>query len=71
MLIELKNILLNLIRALQSLPASYLLLSNGGNKSLLINLLRLNLAVGSNDFNIKRFLPFLNIILWIKPNKVI
>jgi len=71
MLIELKNILLNLILALQSLPTSYLLPSNSGSKSLLINLLRLNLAVGFNKFDIKRFLPFLNAILQIKPNEVI
>ena len=61
----------NLILALQSLSTSYLLLSNGGNKSLLVNLLRLNLVVGSNDFNIEKFLPLLNLILCIEPNKVI
>ena len=70
-LTELKNILLDLILALQGLYASHLLPSNSGNKSLLVNLLRLNLAVSSNNFNIKRFLPLLNAILRIKPNKVI
>jgi len=63
MFTELKDILLDLILALQSLLASYLLLSNDGNKSLLVNLLRLNLAVGSDDFNIKWFIPLLNAIL--------
>ena len=71
MLIELKNVLLDLILALQGLSAFYLLLSNSGNKSLFINLLRFNLVVGSNDFNIKWFLPLLNIILQIKPDEVI
>ena len=70
-LVELKNILLDLILALQSLPVFYLLLSNSGNKILFSDLLRLNLVVISNDFNIERFLPFLNVILWIEPNKVI
>jgi len=71
MLIELKDILLNLILALQSLPTSYLLPFNSGNKNLLSNLLRLNLVVNSNGFNIKQFLPLLNAILCIKPNKII
>ena len=53
MLIELKDILFNLILALQSLPTSHLLLSNSGNKNLLSDLLRLNLAVNFNNFNIK------------------
>ena len=53
MLVELKDILLNLIFTLQSLPTSYLLPSNGGNKNLLSNLLRLNLVVNSNGFDIK------------------
>jgi len=70
-LAELKDILLNLILALQSLSTSCLLLSNGSNKNLLGNLLRLNLVVNSNGFNIKRFLPLLNIIFWIQPNEVI
>ena len=70
-LTELKNILLNLILALQGFYASHSLPSNGGNKSLFVNLLRLNLAVNLDDFNIKQFLPLLNAILWIEPNKVI
>ena len=70
-LAELKDILLNLILALQSLPTSRLLLSNSGNKILLSDLLRLNLAAISDNFNIKRFLPLLNAIFCIKPNKVI
>ena len=71
MLTELKDILLNLILALQSLPISYLLLSNNNNKSLFVNLLRLNLVVSFNDFNIKRFLSLLNAILYIESDKVI
>ena len=71
MLIELKDTLPNLILALQSLLTSYLLLSNGGNKSLFSDLLRLNSVVNSNGFNIEQFIPLLNAILWIKPNKVI
>ncbi|XTI93423.1 hypothetical protein V2W45_1472784 [Cenococcum geophilum] len=53
--IGLKDILLNLILTLQSLPTSYLLPSNSGNKNLLSDLLRLNSAVNSNGFNIKHF----------------
>jgi len=69
--IGLKDILLNLILTLQSLSASYLLPSNSGNKNLLSDLLRLNSAINSDGFNIKQFLPLLNAILRIKPNKVI
>ena len=58
MLTELKDILLDLILALQSLPASQLLPSNSSNKSLFVDLLRLNSVVGFNDFNIEWFLPF-------------
>jgi len=64
-LAELKDILLDLILALQSLPASRLLPSNGGNKNLLGDLLRLNSAVNSDDFDIERFLPLLNAIFRI------
>jgi len=71
MLAELKDILLNLILALQSLSASCLLPSNGGNKSLFGNLLRLNLAVNSNSFDIKQFLSLLNAILYIKRDEII
>ena len=70
-LVDLKNILLDLILALQSLSASRLLPSNGANKSLLGDLLRLNSAVDSDDFDIKQFLPLLNAILRIKPDKII
>ena len=71
MLIELKDILLDLILTLQNLFTFRSLPSNGGNKSLLINLSRFNSVVGFNDFNIKQFLFLLNAILWIKPNEVI
>ena len=70
-LIELKDILLDLILALQSLPTFYLLLSNSSNKILLSNLLRLNSVIISNNFNIKWFLPLLNMIFYIQPNEVI
>jgi len=71
MLTELKDILFNLILALQSLPASYLLPFNSGNKSLFVDLLRFNLVVSFDNFNIKWFLPFLNVILQIEPNEII
>jgi len=70
-LTELKDILLDLILALQSLPASRLLPSNSGNKILLSDLLRLNSAVISDDFDIERFLPLLNAIFRIQPDEVI
>ena len=63
--------MLDLILALQSLPTSYLLPSNSSNKNLLGNLLRLNLAVNFDDFDIKQFLPLLNAILQIKSDEVI
>ena len=47
------------------------MLFNSSNKSLLVNLLRLNSVVGFNDFNIKQFLSFLNAIFWIEFNKII
>jgi len=52
-LVELKNILFNLILALQSLSIFYLLLFNSGNKNLFSDLLRLNSTINSNNFNIK------------------
>jgi hypothetical protein len=45
--------------------------SNSGNKNLLSDLLRLNSAVNSDGFDIEQFLPLLNAILRIEPNKII
>ena len=71
MLAELKDILLDLILTLQSLSTFCLLPSNGGNKSLFGNLLKFNLAVDFNGFDIKQFLLLLNVILCIKPDEII
>ena len=71
MLVKLKDILFNLILTLQSLPTFYSLLSNSGNKSLFGDLLRFNLVVNFNGFDIKQFLLLLNAILCIKPNEII
>lgn len=68
---ELKDTLLDLILALQSLPASRSLSSNGGNKSLFGDLSRLNSAVDSDGFDIEQFIPLLNAILRIEPDEVI
>jgi hypothetical protein len=69
--VGLRDILLNLILALYSLPASCLLLSKGANKNPFSDSLRLNLVVNANNFNIGQFLPLLDAILSNASNKVI
>lgn len=63
MQVKLKNILLNLLLVLQSLPASRHLPSNRRNKSLLEDLSKLIVAVIADDFKNKRIIPFLQEVL--------
>ncbi len=69
--VGLQNLALDLISALQILPASRILNSSGGSKSLFGDLSRLNTAVYSNDFDIERVIPLLNAVLTNEPDEVI
>ncbi|KAF1936218.1 hypothetical protein EJ02DRAFT_515961 [Clathrospora elynae] len=58
-------------RRLLVLPAAQVLHSQNGSKSLFHNLLRLNAAVGSDNFDAKRVQPLLDAILKHQPNKFV
>ncbi|MCJ1348508.1 hypothetical protein MMC31_006740 [Peltigera leucophlebia] len=60
---ELKDILLDLIPALQGLPASRHLPSSCGGKNLLDDLLKLTSAVNDDDFDIEQIIPLLKAVL--------
>jgi len=66
-----KNCLLNLVLALQVLPISRLLPSKGGNINLFGDLLALNLAVNSGNFDIQYIIPLLKAVLNDQADKVI
>src|SRR4051812_47446814 len=68
---ELKRTLFHLILALQSLPASQYLPSKKGGKTLLHDLLRLNLAVLSDIIDTARIKPLLDAVLNKQPDEVI
>ncbi|KFZ02079.1 hypothetical protein V500_00447 [Pseudogymnoascus sp. VKM F-4518 (FW-2643)] len=59
----LQNSALDLISALQILPASRILRSNTGNRNFYGDLLRLNSAVNSDDFDIDRVTPLLKAVI--------
>ena len=61
--VGLQNLALDLISALQILPASRKLRSNTGNKNLFGDLSRLNSAVNSDDFDIERVIPLLKAVI--------
>jgi hypothetical protein len=61
--VGLQNLALDLISALQILPASRILRSNTGNKNFYGDLLRLNSAVNSDDFDIERVTPLLEAVI--------
>lgn len=63
MQVELKDILLDLLIAFQTLPASRHLPSNRGGKSLLDDLSKLIVAVIADDFDIDRIIPLLQAVL--------
>ncbi|RYP33633.1 hypothetical protein DL766_003382 [Monosporascus sp. MC13-8B] len=60
---DLQNLTLDLLLALQGLRVSRLLPSTGGGKNLFNDLLRLNSAVNSDDFDFDRTKPLLNAAL--------
>ncbi|KAF2788689.1 hypothetical protein K505DRAFT_410741 [Melanomma pulvis-pyrius CBS 109.77] len=66
-----KNSLLDLISALQVLPASRSLPSKGNNVNLFADLLELNSAVNSGNFDIERIIPLLRAVLDNEPDQVI
>ncbi|KFY02814.1 hypothetical protein V490_00391, partial [Pseudogymnoascus sp. VKM F-3557] len=59
----LQNLALDLISALQILPASRVLRSNTGNKNFYSDLLRLNSAVNSDGFDIERVKPLFKAVI--------
>ena len=61
--IGLQNLALDLISALLLLPASRILRSHTGNKNFFDDLLRLNSAVNSDDFDIERVTPLLKAVI--------
>lgn len=63
MQVELKDILLDLLIAFQSLPASRHLPSSCGGKSLLDDLSKFIVAVIADDFDIERMIPLLQAVL--------
>ncbi|KAF1935424.1 hypothetical protein EJ02DRAFT_439253 [Clathrospora elynae] len=69
--VQLRNTLVDLLLALQSLPASRLLPSKRGNKDLLGDLLSLNPAIYSNNFDTTRIRPLLDAVLDKEPDEVI
>ncbi|KAL2220563.1 hypothetical protein M432DRAFT_543140 [Thermoascus aurantiacus ATCC 26904] len=58
-----QNLALDLILALQTLPASRVLRSTSGSKNLFSDLLRLSSAVNSDDFEVDRLIPLLTAVL--------
>jgi hypothetical protein len=60
---ELRDLLLDLIHALQGLPASRHLRSNRGGKNLLEDLSKLMTAVNAGNFEIERIIPLLKAVL--------
>ena len=69
--VELKNLLLDLILALQGLPASRYLCSNRGGKNLYDDLSKLNLAANADDFDIERMGPLLKAVFSKESDDVI
>jgi hypothetical protein len=65
---ETQDLLIALISALQALPAARLLHSRNGSKTLFHDLLRLNAAVSSDDFDAERIPPLLDAILTLQPD---
>lgn len=54
---------LDLVSALQILPASRLLPSTSGGKNLFSDLSKLNLAINTGDFDVERVIPLLRAVL--------
>ncbi|KAF2844333.1 hypothetical protein T440DRAFT_460691 [Plenodomus tracheiphilus IPT5] len=68
---ETQDLLVTLISALQALPAARLLHSRNGSRNLFHDLLRLNAAVSSNEFDAERIRPLLDVILNNQPDEVV
>ncbi|KAL7621880.1 hypothetical protein AAE478_007380 [Parahypoxylon ruwenzoriense] len=68
---DVQDLVLNLLSALQILPAARLLPSRTGHGTLRGDLLRLNSTVGSDDFDSDGIKPLLNVVLTDKPDREI
>lgn len=69
--LETQDLLVTLVSTLQTLPAARFLPSRNGSKSLFYDLLRLNAAVSSAEFDVERIRPLLDAILDNKSDEVI
>jgi len=69
--IVLQDHALDLILALQALPASRSLSSSNGGKNLFGDLSRLNQAINAGDFDVRRVIPLLRAVLDTKSDTVI
>lgn len=61
--IVLQDHALNLVLALQTLPASRVLPSSSGGKNLFGDLSRLNQAINAGEFDVQRIIPLLRTVL--------
>ena len=68
---ETQDLLVALVLALQSLPASRYLPSGRGGKNVFDDLLKLITAFNTDDFNIDQIKPLLDVVLTNKPDEVI
>lgn len=69
--IETQDLLVALVSALQTLPASRHLPSSRGGKNLLEDLSRLMTAVNTDDFDVNQMLPLLQAILHKESDSII
>ncbi|KAH8733202.1 hypothetical protein GQ44DRAFT_669076 [Phaeosphaeriaceae sp. PMI808] len=65
---ETQDLLVALVSTLQALPAARILRSQNGSKTLFYDLLRLNAAVSSDNFDVGRIRPLLDAILTLQPD---
>ena len=70
-LLDVQNLSLALISALQILPAARLLPSKTGSRNLFGDLSKLNSTISSDDFNIERIRPLWNAVIKKEPDNVI
>jgi hypothetical protein len=69
--VDLKTVLIDLVTAFQSLPTARKLSSTRGRGTLRSDLLRLELSIESDDFDLEQPNPLLNAVLENEPDEVI
>lgn len=70
-MLDTQDLLVNLLSALQALPAARILQSRHGGKTLFHDLLRLNAVVSSDDFDDGQIRPLLDAIIHNQPDEVV